>query len=191
MEKSAGRSRFHSVIDSKLLQSFKTLAAKQDKRLNRFLEEAIQDILNKYREQGVAKATPLIIPRERREYARVATSLPVKMFTSQGIIHGIIKNISKGGALINCNEIPKTDNKFRLQVDVANRFLTPAIVVEKIRLNLDESDSSIFSYDVAVRFTDTDDRTITMLLNEMRRHLSTKPETRSERLPDLVREQSL
>jgi PilZ domain len=191
MGKSVGRSRFHSVIDSKLLQSFKILAAKQDKRLNRFLEEAIQDILNKYREQCVGKATPLVIPRERREYARIETSLPAKMFTSQGIIHGIIKNISKSGALINCSELPETDNKFRLQIDLMNHCLTPAIVVEKIRLNLDESDSSLFSYDLAVRFIDTDDRTIAALLNKMRGKLSIKPETRSEGPPNLLQEQSL
>lgn len=189
MGKSVGRSHLHSLIDSRLLQSFKILAAKQDKRLNRFLEEAIRDILNKYREQCVGKTTSLIIPQERRRYARVESSLPVKMLTSQGMIHGIIKNISKGGALINCSELPKTDSKFRLQIDLMNHCLTPAIIVEKTRLNLDESDSSLYSYDLVVRFIDTNDRTITALLNKMRGTLFIRPEARSEKLPDLLKEQ--
>ncbi len=40
---------FYTTLTEKLLKRFKMLAVKEDKRLNQLLEEAIRDILDKYK----------------------------------------------------------------------------------------------------------------------------------------------
>jgi len=42
------RKPYNNMLDRKLIKNLKILAAKQDKRQNDLLEEAIQDLLKKY-----------------------------------------------------------------------------------------------------------------------------------------------
>ena len=45
------RKMYNTTLDTKLIREIKVLAAKLDKRQNDILEEAIQDLLKKYRPQ--------------------------------------------------------------------------------------------------------------------------------------------
>ncbi|MBW2072911.1 MAG: PilZ domain-containing protein [Deltaproteobacteria bacterium] len=89
---------------------------------------------------------------ERRVHARVQINWPVKIITPHGTVEGRIKNISKGGALINCHELPVTEDSFKLGIEIAERGLAVAAEVRKVRLTIDESDFTAASYELAVRF---------------------------------------
>jgi hypothetical protein len=92
----------------------------------------------------------------RREYSRIEVSWPVSIFTSTGLIDGLIKNISIGGALINCKSLPDLDETFNLTIEIPNYFFPVAAKVKKVRLNIYDSEDSDESpsYDLAVRFMD-------------------------------------
>ena len=92
----------------------------------------------------------------RREYSRIEVSWPVSIFTSAGLIDGLIKNISIGGALINCKSLPDLDETFNLTIEIPHYFFPVAAKVKKVRLNIYDSEGSNESpsYDLAVRFMD-------------------------------------
>ena len=92
----------------------------------------------------------------RREYSRIEVSWPVSIFTSEGLIDGQIRNISIGGALINCKSLPNLDETFNLTFEIPQYFFPVAARVKKVRLNIYDSEDSNESpsYDLAVRFTD-------------------------------------
>ena len=46
--KKTKRVPYNNIFDAKLIKNLKILAAKQDKRQNDLLEEAIQDLIKKY-----------------------------------------------------------------------------------------------------------------------------------------------
>ena len=46
------RKMYNTTLDIKLIREIKVLAARLDKRQNDILEEAIQDLLEKYRSQA-------------------------------------------------------------------------------------------------------------------------------------------
>lgn len=48
----AERKMYNTTLDTDLLRELKILAAQMDKRQNDLLEEAIQDLLKKYREKA-------------------------------------------------------------------------------------------------------------------------------------------
>jgi hypothetical protein len=78
------------------------------------------------------------------------------MITAQGLFEGEIKDISKGGALIQCTELPITDEPLELSIEIPDHLLTISATVEKVRLNLEDSDKALPSYDIAVRFLGID-----------------------------------
>ena len=92
----------------------------------------------------------------RREYSRIEVSWPVSIFTSAGLIDGEIRNISIGGALINCKSLPALDETFNLTIEIPQYFFPVAARVKKVRLNIYDSEDSNESpsYDLAVRFMD-------------------------------------
>jgi hypothetical protein len=92
----------------------------------------------------------------RREYSRIEVSWPVSIFTSAGLIDGQIKNISIGGALINCKSLPDLDETFNLTIDIPQYFFPVAAKVKKVRLNIYDSEdrNESPSFDLAVRFMD-------------------------------------
>ena len=92
----------------------------------------------------------------RREYSRIDVTWPVSIFTSAGLIDGQIKNISIGGALINCKSLPDLDETFNLTIEIPHYFFPVAAKVKKVRLNIYDSEESNESpsYELAVRFMD-------------------------------------
>ena len=50
------RKPYNNMLDAELMKKLKILAAKQDKRNNDLLEEAIQDLLRKYKKKFTKKS---------------------------------------------------------------------------------------------------------------------------------------
>ncbi len=92
----------------------------------------------------------------RREYARVDVSWPVSIFAGAGLIEGEVKNISLGGALINCQSLPELEETFSLTIEIPNYLFPVTARVKKVRLNIydSETDQTSVSYELAVRFID-------------------------------------
>ena len=150
------RKSYNTTLRTDLTKRLRVLAAQKDKRQNDLLEEAIQDLLNKYEKDSQAPTRSPVPKTERREYPRAEVSWPVSMITAQGLFEGEIKDISKGGALIRCTELPKTDQPLELSIEIPDHLLTISATVEKVRLNLEDSDKALPSYDIAVRFLGID-----------------------------------
>lgn len=100
----------------------------------------------------------------RREYSRIEVSWPVSIFTTAGLIDGRVKNISIGGALINCKSLPDLEETFNLTIEIPHYLFPVGAKVKKVRLNIYDSEDSNTSpsYDLAVRFMDMseDDRKV-------------------------------
>jgi hypothetical protein len=156
MAKSPGKSYINTTIDKQLLRSFKILAAKEDKRLNQLLEEAIRELLGKYDQDQPVSFKSLPPKQERREHPRTEVMWPVSMLTPGGWVQGEIKDISRGGALIHCKELPNADESIELRIDIPDHLMNISATVEKVRLNIDDSDKASPSYDLAVRFVGID-----------------------------------
>jgi hypothetical protein len=157
------RKSYNTTLRADLTRRLRILAAQRSTRQNDLLEEAIQDLFTKYEKDSQVQ-TPSPAPKsERREHPRAEVSWPVSMITAQGLFQGEIKDISKGGALIQCTELPKTDEPIELTIEITDHLLSISATVEKVRLNLDDSDKALPSYDIAVRFLGID--------ADQRRHL--------------------
>jgi hypothetical protein len=152
MAKTPGKSRFSTTLDTDLLKRFKIVAALQGKRLNQFMEESIRHILAKYDSKTTSPEKSLVPKVEKRAHSRVETTWPVSIFTSQGLVEGEIKDISKGGALIHCKNLPETDQTLELSIEIPDHLMRISATVEKVRLNIDDTDKVFPSYDLAVRF---------------------------------------
>jgi hypothetical protein len=152
MAKTPEKSRFSTTIDTDLLKQFKIVAALQGKRLNQFMEESIRLILTKYDSKPEPAEKSLVPKVEKRAHSRVETTWPVSIFTSRGLVEGEIKDISKGGALISCSRLPETDRTLELSIEIPDHLMKISATVEKVRLNIDDTDKVFPSYDLAVRF---------------------------------------
>jgi len=150
------RTSYNTTLRTDLTRRLRILAAQKGKRQNDLLEEAIQDLLSKYEKDSPVTALSPVPKAERREHPRTEVSWPVRMITAQGLYEGEIKDISKGGALIQCSELPITDDHLELKIEIPDHLLNISASVEKVRLNLDESDRALPSYDMAVRFLGID-----------------------------------
>jgi hypothetical protein len=100
----------------------------------------------------------------RREYSRIEVVWPVTIFTAVGLIEGHLKNISLGGALINCKSLPDLEGTFNVTIEIPNYLFPVAARAKQVRLNIFDSDDQNLSpsYDLAVRFVDMleDDRKV-------------------------------
>ena len=146
------RNSYNTTLRADLTRRLRILAAQKGKRQNDLLEEAIQDLLNKYEKDSQVPARSPVPKAERREHPRAEVSWPVSMITGKGSFEGEIKDVSKGGALIQCTELPITDEPLKLSIEIPEHLLSISAIVEKVRLNLDDSDKALPSYDMAVRF---------------------------------------
>ncbi|MGB7065525.1 MAG: PilZ domain-containing protein, partial [Syntrophobacteria bacterium] len=144
-----------------LTKRLRILAAQQGKRQNDLLEEAIKDLFDKYESDSQVTTLSPVPKAQKRKHPRAEVSWPVSVITSQGLFDGEIKNISKGGALIQCRDLPEVDKSLELSINIPDHLLSVSATVEKVRLNIDESDISLPTYDLAVRFSgiDIDQRT--------------------------------
>ena len=92
----------------------------------------------------------------RREYARIDVSWPASILTAAGLIEGRVKNISIGGALINCQSLPNLEETFHLSIEIPNYFFPLTAKAKQVRLNVynSEEGSTSLSYELAVLFLD-------------------------------------
>jgi len=150
------RKSYNTTLRTDLTMRLRILAAQQGKRQNDLLEEAIQALLQKYKENSVSTKKSLAPKQEKRVHPRTKVSWPVSIISTKGLTQVAIKNISKGGALIRCRELPKTDESLALSIEISDHLLNVSATVEKVRLNIDDSDTASPSYDLAVRFLGID-----------------------------------
>ncbi|MDH3851974.1 MAG: PilZ domain-containing protein [Deltaproteobacteria bacterium] len=150
------RKSYNTTLRTDLTMRLRILAAQQGKRQNDLLEEAIQTLLQKYKENSPSTKKSLAPKQEKRVHPRTKVSWPVSIISTKGLTKGAIKNISKGGALIRCRELPKTDESLALSIELSDHLLNVSAIVEKVRLNIDDSDTASPSYDLAVRFLGID-----------------------------------
>jgi hypothetical protein len=155
------RKSYNTTLRADLTKRLRILAAHQGKRQNDLLEEAIKDLLNKYESDSQVTARSPVPITQKRKYPRAEVSWPVSMITSKGLFDGEIKNISKGGALIQCRDLPEAEEPLELSIEIPDHLLSISATVEKVRLNIDESNLALATYDLAVRFSgiDVDQRT--------------------------------
>ena len=59
--------------------------------------------------------------REKRRYYRAEISWPVVVFTRSGPVAGVTQNLSLGGALVRCPDVPEMEDVFRLVIKPAAR----------------------------------------------------------------------
>ena len=99
-----------------------------------------------------------MIPEERRQYIRSEVDWPVDMITSRGVIEGEVKNISFGGAYIQCKEPPKEDETFELNVLIPEQdsYLMWASA-ETVWSKVYDSVDSLISYGLGARFIEVSD----------------------------------
>ena len=92
----------------------------------------------------------------RGEYARVDVSWPASIFTAAGLIEGKVKNISIGGALINCRSLPNLEETFHVAIEIPDYLFPVAAKAKQVRLNVYDSEegSTSPSYELAVLFLD-------------------------------------
>jgi hypothetical protein len=155
------RKSYNTTLRADLTKRLRILAAQQGKRQNDLLEEAIKDLFDKYQSESQVTALSPVPKAQKRKHPRAEVSWPVSVITSQGLFDGEIKNISKGSALIQCRDLPEVDKSLELSINIPDHLLSVSATVEKVRLNIDESDISLPTYDLAVRFSgiDIDQRT--------------------------------
>ncbi|MDH3896925.1 MAG: PilZ domain-containing protein [Deltaproteobacteria bacterium] len=155
------RKSYNTTLRADLTKRLRILAAQQGKRQNDLLEEAIKDLFDKYESDSQVTTLSPVPKAQKRKHPRAEVSWPVSVITSQGLFDGEIKNISKGGALIQCRDLPEVDKSLELSINIPDHLLSVSATVEKVRLNIDESDISLPTYDLAVRFSgiDIDQRT--------------------------------
>ncbi len=109
----------------------------------------------------------------KREYSRVEVSWPVTMLTSKKLIIGKIKNISVGGALISCQELPSPEEFLELKIEITDLFFVSASV-ENVRIDVDDSHSDSIAYDLAVRFTEITEDECRILYNAIEQEVMKK-----------------
>lgn len=179
-----GCSDCNTRLRPNLIKRLRILAAQHRKSTNILLQEAIEDLLRKYEREVSPFANKQPMKRDRREYSRVEVSWQVIMLTSKHPIAGEIKNISIDGALIICKELPSEGESFSLIIQMPNSQQTFRVVVEQIRLNINNSDTSLYSYDMAVRFVDLPEDECKMLSYAIEREARIQENVQSTKLYD-------
>ena len=159
------RKSYNTTLRVDLTRRLRILSAQKGKRQNDLLEEAIQDLLEKYQRNYKTSAPDPARLTEKREHPRAEVSWPASIITAQGLFEGRIKDISKGGALIQCRDLPRTDGPFELSIEIPDHLLAASATVEKVRVHIDESDKASPLYDLAVRFMDSGDDQCKHLFN--------------------------
>ena len=60
---------------------------------------------------------------EKRDFPRVEIAWPVNVATANGLVNGTTENLSLGGSLIRCPEVPDLEETFRLVFRPSERIL--------------------------------------------------------------------
>ena len=78
---------------------------------------------------------------------------PVKISAAKGLISGMIKNISLGGAFIRLERLPNIDETLDLSIEIPEHGYALFANAEAIRFDVYPSDESPVSYGLGVRIT--------------------------------------
>jgi hypothetical protein len=92
----------------------------------------------------------------RRKHSRVKVTWPVTIQTADGSIDGEVENVSLGGALIKCRQLPSQDETFELSIDIPEYIFPVSVSVEKVRTSTHDIGGTYRTrtHDLAVRFLD-------------------------------------
>jgi c-di-GMP-binding flagellar brake protein YcgR len=100
----------------------------------------------------------MALVNERRRYHRTNVSWPVTMLTASGPIEGEVRNISSGGAFIQCKKQPGRGETFRLVIRISQeptRFLMTSARVA--RSTVYDPDDLVSYSGMGVRFVEISD----------------------------------
>ena len=92
----------------------------------------------------------------KRKHSRVKVTWPATIQTPNGSIDGEIENISLGGALIKCRQLPNLKEAFELSIEIPEYIFPVSASVEKVRASTHDTGGSYRTrtYELAVRFLD-------------------------------------
>ena len=123
----------------------------------------------------------------RREYARIDVSWPASIFTAAGLIEGKVRNISIGGALINCRSLPNLEETFHVAIEIPNYLFPVAAKAKQVRLNVYDSEegSASPSYELAVLFLDMSEEDRNVFHEAIDRAFRTQPALAAEEEKDV------
>ena len=94
--------------------------------------------------------------KERREHSRTKVEWPVSMSTTHGLVDGLIKNISSGGALIQSLELPSPEEAPRLRIEIPEHRHSVVTTATVVRFEVCDGDS--FVYELGVRLLEISDK---------------------------------
>lgn len=94
--------------------------------------------------------------KERRENSRTKVEWPVSMSTAHGLVDGLVKNISLGGALIQSLELPSPEEIPRLRIEIPEHRHSVVATATVVRFDVCDGDS--FVYELGVRLLEISDK---------------------------------
>ena len=97
-----------------------------------------------------------MVLEERREHSRTKVEWPVSMATSRGLVDGLIKNISLGGALIQSLELPSPEETSRLRIEIPEHRHSVVATAAVVRFDVCEGDN--FVYELGVSLLEISDK---------------------------------
>ena len=89
--------------------------------------------------------------KEKREYSRAKVEWPVNISAAQGLIQGMIKNMSLGGAYIYLEELPNMDESLDLSIEIPEHHYAVFVTAETIRFEVNASEETPVYYGLGVR----------------------------------------
>ena len=93
---------------------------------------------------------------ERREHSRTRVEWPASMATARGLVEGLVKNISLGGALIQSLELPNPEETSRLRIEIPEHGHAVVSTATVVRFEVAAGDS--FVYELGVRLLEISDK---------------------------------
>jgi hypothetical protein len=101
---------------------------------------------------------------ERRKHSRHATAWPVVVNTDEWSMEGRVNNISLGGALIFCKELPDMSGLIRLEIQIPEHHYAIAPTARVIHFDVAEIGGSL-AYRFGVSFEEISSKDRVLLNN--------------------------
>ena len=92
--------------------------------------------------------------KEKREYSRAEVEWPVNISAAKGLIQGMIKNMSLGGAYIHLEELLNMDENLHLSIEIPEHHYAVFVAGEVIRFEVTSMETTPVSYGLGVRLKD-------------------------------------
>ncbi|HYA02426.1 MAG TPA: PilZ domain-containing protein [Syntrophobacteria bacterium] len=122
---------------------------------------------------------------EHRKHPRVTIEWPAVLMTRDGQREGTIRNISLGGALIACVEMPALDDRFILVAE-SDGGVVLKLTAEKVwSANFNLDGKTVFS-GVGVRFTEVSEDDHQIIKSAVSQHVSRSKPLRHKALKPAV-----